>query len=291
MPGVHVVAVVTVGSTPVGGRAGGLSLPVLAPRSLRDPQTVEEIASLGAQLGVLADYGRIVPSTLIARFVRGILNVHPSLLPRWRGAAPIAATIAAGDGTAGVSIIAMDAGIDTGPIVAAESWPLAGDEDAQTLRALASERGAGLLRATIGPWIRGEIEPIPQPEASATRTRPLSRDDGRLDPRLPAVVLERLVRALRPWPGCHLETAIGRLIVLEVRVCDSASTDLVGMLIGDADTLTLATSAGRLALTEVQPAGGRPMSGAELLRGRGRSLPGTTVIAAGTMVGPWMTSG
>jgi len=301
-PEVLVVGVVTVGrpaddrghreaQTPVALRAAERGLTVLAPPSLRDAATVDRIVGMKATLGVLADYGRIVPQTLIARFERGILNVHPSLLPRWRGASPIAATIAAGDEQAGVSIIAMDAGIDSGPIVAAAGWAMLGDEDAPSLRAIAAERGATLLRRTLGPWTRGEIEARPQSEELATMTRPLTREAGRLDPTCPAASLERLVRALRPWPACHLETAVGRLIVWVARTSDSRPSDRPGTIVGDAGTLALATTTGRLVLDEVQPAGGRRMSGPELLRGRGRSLPGTEVIAARTMVEPWMNAG
>ncbi len=251
---------------------------------------MDGIIGLAGHLGVLADYGRIVPQALIDRFELGILNVHPSILPRWRGASPIQATIAAGDERAGVSIIEMDAGIDTGPVVASDDWALRGDEDSQALRIFAAERGSALLRRVLGPWKAGEVEPRPQDEKAATMTRPLNREDGLLDPAVPAMVLERLVRALRPWPGTHLETAIGRLIVWTARATDSDPLERPGTIVGDADTPALVTSEGRLVLDEVQPAGGRRMTGAALLRGRGRALLGTDVHAARTIVRPWMTA-
>jgi methionyl-tRNA formyltransferase len=302
VPGVEVVAVVTVptsrpspgetsAATAVAVAAVEHGLPLLMPPSLRDATVITGLADLDASLGVLADYGRIVPGPVIAGFGSGILNVHPSLLPRWRGASPIAATIAAGDDRAGVTIISMDTGIDTGPIVAAAAWSLGGDEDAAHLRTVASERGAALLGRTIGPWLRGEIAPVAQDDRAATSTRPLVRDDGSIDGRrLPASSLERLVRALRPWPGCHLETRAGRLIVWRASVSETGADDLAGVLVREHDAIALATVDGRLVLEEVQPAGGRRMDGSAYLRGRGRSLPGTEVGVARTMDRPWMTA-
>lgn len=285
---VRVVGLITAPATPLLARGSDQGLPMLVPRSLRSQETVAAISGWRATLGVLADYGRIVPPVLIDRFEHGILNVHPSLLPRWRGASPIAATIAAGDSAAGVTVIALDAGLDTGPIVASTMWPLAGDEDAPALRAVASERGAALLIGAIGPWVSGRLTAQPQNEDHVTSTRPLTRDDGRLDGRLPAGELERLVRALRPWPGCFLETVAGRIIVWTARAAPSVPGDRPGLLVRDQGTIGLATIDGRLVFDEVQPAGGRRMNGDAFLRGRGRRLPGTEIAAARRMDRPWM---
>jgi methionyl-tRNA formyltransferase len=255
---------------------------------LRDPAAARAVAALGAEVGALADYGAIVPADLIARFPAGILNVHPSLLPRWRGASPIQATIAAGDARAGVSVIAMDDGIDTGPIVATEAWDIGPTQDAPGLRDLAGTVGGRLLAATIRPWVGGAIIAVPQDPAAATMTRRLQRDDGRLDPGRPAVELERLVRALAPWPGCHIETDAGRLIVVAAHRDDREGADPVGTLVRVGDGLGLVTSDGRLVLDTVQPAGGRPMDAAAFVRGRGRALPGTVVHPTRTMSRPWM---
>jgi methionyl-tRNA formyltransferase len=254
-------------------------LAVLQPTRIRDDAAIRDIAALRPDLGVLADYGRIVPAAILVLPSHGILNVHPSLLPRHRGAAPIPATILAGDPTTGVTIIRMDAGLDTGPIVAATSWPLAGTETAPELEARAAAEGAALIRRTLADWLCGRLTARPQDEASASLTRPLRRADGRLDPRLPAAALERQVRALQPWPGTFVETVFGPLKIWRAEAVpaapDGADTTAVGAF-GPPPELRLRTSAGDLLLAEVQPAGGRRMTGRELLLGRS-ALAGSRV--------------
>jgi methionyl-tRNA formyltransferase len=253
--------------TPVAARARELGLTTLQPPSLRDPAAVAAIAALQAGLGVLADYGRIVPQAILDLPAAGILNVHPSLLPRWRGASPIPATIMAGDTETGVTVIRMDASLDTGPIVAVERWALDGDEDAPGLEAHAAAVGAALIARIVGPWLRGEVTPRPQGEDGATLTRPWRRDDGRLDPTRSAIELERRVRALRPWPGTFLDTVAGRLAVLDASAATGA--DEPGHAPGRLGPDGLDTADGsRLALRTVQPAGGRAMAWPDFLRGR-----------------------
>ena len=228
-PGIELVGVVTAPDrptgrraeptpTPVAVRAVALGLPLLQPERIRDGAALESIAALRPGLGVLADYGRIVPPAILDLPTHGILNVHPSLLPRHRGASPIPAAILAGDATTGVTLIRMDAGLDTGPIVAAVEWPLDGSETASSLEARAAAEGAGLLSATLGAWLAGSIEARPQDGATATLTRPLRRADGRLDPARPAAELARQVRAFSPWPGTLLETVAGPIKVLRAEV-------------------------------------------------------------------------
>jgi methionyl-tRNA formyltransferase len=230
------------------------------------PEGVAAIAELEPEVGVLADFGRIVPPAVLDGVPRGILNVHPSLLPRHRGAAPVAGAILAGDTTTGVTIIRMDAGVDTGPIVASAAWSLRGDETAPELEQRAGERGAALLAAVLGPWLAGEIEPAAQDETSATLTRPFRREDGRLDPHASAVELERRVRALQPWPGTWLDTTSGRLAVWRAHAAKgpAAGSDETGTL----GSRGLRASDGYLELQEVQPAGGQRMGYDAFLRGR-----------------------
>ena len=251
---------------------------MLRPERVRAPETIAAIAALGPDLGVLADYGRIIPPDLLDVPRRGILNIHPSLLPRHRGATPIPATILAADSEAGVTVIAMDAGLDSGPIVASEAWPLRGDEDSPGLEDDAARRGAQLLARVVPGWLDGSIDAVPQDDSLATLTRPLRREDGRLDGGRPATELERRIRAYRPWPGTFMETTAGRLGILEADVGEVGG-DEPGTLVADGEGLALAAQDGRLRLLRVQPAGGRPMSSAELRRGRGRELVGTRVIA------------
>jgi methionyl-tRNA formyltransferase len=252
-------------------RARELGLTLLQPPRISAPEAVDAIRELRPDVGVLADYGQLVPQPILDAPGRGILNVHPSLLPRHRGSSPIPATVLAGDRLAGVTLMLMDAGLDTGPVVASMSWPLAGDETGPGLEAEATRRGAALLRRSFGPWMDGALEARPQSADGVTMTRPLRREDGRLDPRRPAVELERQVRAYQPWPGSFLETGGGRLIVWrsEVRAVEAGDgPGSHGLLVADDDGIALVTAAGRLRLSEVQPAGGRRMSAVEFRRGR-----------------------
>ncbi|HEX2626255.1 MAG TPA: methionyl-tRNA formyltransferase, partial [Candidatus Limnocylindrales bacterium] len=175
-PRLRVVAVVTapdkpagrsraLTATPVAIRARSLGIPVLQPPGVRSVEVLAELAAVEPELGVLADYGRIIPEALLDLPRHGILGVHPSLLPRHRGATPVQATILAGDPEAAVSVYRMDAGLDTGPLLATTSWPLAGTESAPELEADAARRGAALLAATIAGYLDGEVAPTPQPDA------------------------------------------------------------------------------------------------------------------------------
>ena len=290
MPAIRLVGVVSVpdrpagrgarvAAPPVADRARELGVPVLQPPRLRDPETLAAISAFEPDVAVLADYGRLVPPVVLAIPSRGFLNLHPSVLPRHRGATPIQATIVAGDDVAGVSLFEMDAGLDTGPVVAQVSWPLAGTETAPELEATAAGRAAALLRETLGPWLAGEKPAHAQGADGVTVTRPLSREDGRLDPAAGVDALARRVRALLPWPGTFVETTSGRLGVLRAAAARGMPGDRPGEIVGDGDGLALTADDGRLALLEVRPAGGRSMTASELRRGR-PAFAGATVVPA-----------
>ena len=286
-PAVEIVAVVSAPDRPAGRRGELRSVPVataarelglalLQPERLRDPASIEAIGGLRPDLGVLADYGQIVPAALLELAPHGMLNLHPSLLPRHRGASPIPAAILAGDDRTGVSLIWMDAGLDSGPLVASVPWALAGDEATPDLELHLADAAAALLARSVGPWLRAELDAQPQSVEGVTLTRPLRRSDGRLDPQRPAVELERQVRAYLGWPGSFVETPAGRLAVQQATVGPSLGAE-PGTIVADGPGLALATADGRLVLERVQPAGGRPMTGAELRRGR----PGLVGAAVG----------
>jgi methionyl-tRNA formyltransferase len=251
------------------------------------------VLSLAPELVILADYGQLVPAPLLD-LPLGALNLHPSLLPRHRGASPIPATILAGDRETGVTLMRMDAGLDSGPILAVERVALTGDESTPELEERLAAVAADLLGRSIGPWLRGELTPRPQPRTGVTTTLPLRRDDGRLDPQLPAADLERQVRAYQPWPGSWLETPAGRIAVWRAEATDRglpAATP--GSLIADADGdgLSLVTADGRLRLLEVQPAGKNRMTGPAFRRGR-PSIVGAMVLAPTVSAGsPRSSSG
>jgi methionyl-tRNA formyltransferase len=244
---------------------------VLVPERLRAPDSIAAILAQEPELLVLADYGQIVPSPLL-ELRYGALNLHPSLLPRHRGAIPIPAAILAGDTESGVTLMRMDAGLDTGPIIAQERVALDGTETTPRLEEALEMVASHLLDRSLGPWIRGEIKARSQPATGVTVTRPLTREDGRLDASRPAVELERRVRAYLPWPGTFLEWNGERLVVSAALVVPSEPGDVPGRLVRHGDVPAFTTIDGRLVLEAVTPPGRRAMSGADYLRGR-RDLP------------------
>jgi methionyl-tRNA formyltransferase len=282
-PLVHVVCVVTaipkpvgrrqaVTVTPVEGAARALGLgPVLTPPRLRHPDAIAAVLALRPSLAVLADYGQIVPPPLLD-LPHGALNLHPSALPRFRGASPIPSTILAGDREATVTLMRMDAGLDTGPVVAQRRIALDGTETAPALEARLAALGAGLLADSLPGWLDGSLRAEPQSEDGIILTRPLRREDGRLDPTRPAAALERAVRAYAPWPGSFLEVGGERLVVDEASLAPSQPGDVTGAIVREGAVPALATAEGRLVLRTVRPAGKRSMPGADWLRGR-RDLP------------------
>jgi methionyl-tRNA formyltransferase len=258
----------TVSPTPIRIAAEEVGLqPILTPARLRDPAVVGEILDLKPDLVVLADYGQIVPPPLLD--VRhGALNLHPSLLPRYRGASPIPATILAGDRETGVTLMQMDEGLDTGPIVAQERVPLSGTETTPILEQRLADVAADILTDTVGPWTRGELTARPQSISGMTVTSQLRREDARLDPSKSSVELDRQVRAYQPWPGSYVETVAGRLLVwrsepvgvrLEGEDTTPGRIGRFGMYTGDGTYL---------AFREVQPAGGKRMDWDAFVRGR-----------------------
>jgi len=255
-------------ATPVHDLALAAGLPtVLTPERLRSPGSIAAVLELGPELLVLADYGQIVPEALLD-LPHGALNLHPSLLPRYRGATPVSAAILAGDTETGVTLMRMDPGLDTGPIVAQGRHRLDGTETAVDLESALAVEAADLLQASLEPWLRGELPAVPQPTNGVVTTRPSRREDGRLDATRTAVELERQVRAFIPWPGSFVETAtLGRLIVDDATAAPAEPGDTPGHLVADGTGLAIATSVGRLRLGRVRLAGRRPMSASELRRG------------------------
>jgi methionyl-tRNA formyltransferase len=263
-------AVVT--PTPVSARAREVGLPLLQPARVRAPEAIEAVRALAPDLAVLADFGQLIPRALLDLPRRGFLNLHPSALPRHRGAAPIAATILAGDRESAVSLICLTEEMDAGPIVATERLAVRPDDTAATLEDRAAQGAARLVARALPGWLAGRLEARPQPSDGVTVTRPLRREDGRLDATKPAGQLERQVRAYQPWPGSYLETAEGRLIVWRARVTKAEAADSPGRLVFADGGLALTTARGRLLLQEVQLAGSHRMPSADLLRGHPRLI-------------------
>ena len=267
---------------PVKAAALELGLPISQPPTLRDPAAVAAIRAGAPAALVVVAYGEILRRDVLALAAHGCLNVHPSLLPRWRGPTPIPAALLAGDPVTGVTVMLMDAGMDSGPILAQERVPVGPDETGATLSARLAERGAALLVATLARWLDGAIIPQPQDPAAVTLSRLLRRDDGALDWQCPAEELARQVRAYTPWPGTFTWWAGRRLKVLSAAAQSrSFGDELAGALWADtlpgtvvplstpAGDALLAVRAGEgwLALDQVQLEGRGPVAAIALLAG------------------------
>jgi methionyl-tRNA formyltransferase len=249
--------------------ADALGLPVRTPERLkRDTDAQAAFAALDLDAAVVAAYGLILPPAMLAAPRRGCLNIHASLLPRWRGAAPIQAAILAGDPESGVTIMQMDAGLDTGPMLLAEATPIGPRTTAAMLHDTLAAIGARLvLRA-----LHDDPAPRPQPDDGATYAPKLSREDGRIDWTRDAASIERQVRALNPWPGTFSTWAGAPLKVLDCAVADAGGP--AGTVL-DA-RLTVACGRGAVRLLRVQAPGGAAMDAAAFLRGH--TLPAGVVL-------------
>ncbi|MDR3504635.1 MAG: methionyl-tRNA formyltransferase [Acidocella sp.] len=245
---------------PVHQAAEALGLPVRTPRKLRG--NAEELAffqSLGLDAAVVAAYGLILPQAFLDAPKRGCLNIHASLLPRWRGAGPIQAAIAEGDVETGITIMQMEAGLDTGPMLRREALPIGEHDTAADLHDGLAEIGAKLILAELGH----PSAPVAQNEALANYAPKLSREDARLNFTLPAVVLERRIRAFTPWPG-----ALGLLgdMVIKILAAEVVAGEGVPGTILD-DKFTIACGEGALRPTRLQRAGKAAMGTEDFLRG------------------------
>jgi len=263
--------------TAVKAYAEARGYPVLTPESLRAAEEVDRLRSLQPDLVVLAAYGKLLPPEWLATPPLGCLNVHPSLLPRHRGAVPVPATILAGDAETGVSLMVMDAGMDTGPVVAQARVPLRGDERAPELTDRLFRLGADLL-LTHGPaYVAGKLPPEPQPSEGATVSRRLKREHGVIDWTKPAVVLERQTRAYDPWPGAVTSCRGRKLDVLEARVEAERADAPPGTVVAlRKDGIAVATGDGLLVLRRVRLEGRNPVAGADFARGQ-RDMEGAVL--------------
>jgi methionyl-tRNA formyltransferase len=263
-------------ASPVKLRAQELGIPVFQPERLRRPEGMAALEAVAPDLIVVAAYAQILSQRVLDLPRYGSLNVHASLLPRYRGAAPIQAAILDGLADTGVSIMLMEAGLDTGPILSQVRVAVGPPDTTGTLSEKLAAAGARLLAATVPDWIDGRIVPRPQDDALATMTRPLQRGDEQLDWTIPAVQLARQVRALQPSPGAFTVAGDKLLKVLEAAVetiPDSSGTKAGALLVVRGSPVVVTGQDG-LRLSVVQPAGKRPMSGDEWLRGA-QMPPGT----------------
>ena len=265
---------------PVKLAAQELGLIVLQPEILRDPVVVSQIAALAPQAIVAVAYGQLLRPEVLDIAPKGVLNVHPSLLPRWRGASPIASAILAGDEDTGVTIMLMDSGLDTGPILAQEHAPIAPTDTTGALTEKLSLLGADLLVRTLPHWLAGEIQAAPQDASQATACRLMRKEDGAIDWTLPALEIWRSVRAYNPWPSAHTTLAGELLHIWQASPLDSPAGPPPGTVVALTPDQRAAlpefaaeaafaaqTGEGLLAIARVQRAGRRALSAAEFLRG------------------------
>ncbi len=245
--------------SPVKRWAEARGLPVFQPRSLRrDPEAVARLRELRPEVIVVVAYGLILPSEVLQLPPYGCLNLHASLLPRYRGPAPIQAAILNGDPETGVTVMLMTEEVDAGPILAMEREPIDPEDTAETLGERLAQRGARLMQETLRRWLAGEITPQPQDPSQATYCPRITKADGEIDWRRPAIEIERRIRAFTPWPGSYTFWK-GRLLKIgRARVRPDLQAP-PGRVIPVDHGAAVGTGEGALMLLEVQPEGKRMM--------------------------------
>ncbi len=261
---------------PVKTRALAAGVPVLQPARLRDPEWAPRLRELSADVAVVVAFGQILPKAVLDAPARGSINVHGSLLPRYRGAAPIQWAIIRGETVTGITTFQMDEGMDTGSILLSASTPIGPEETAGELARRLADLGAKVLVETLERL--DTLTPTPQRHEEATLAPRLKKTDGRLDWRRPARELVNLVRGCNPWPGALTRAPVGLLTVWRATAADTAAGAPPGTLVGGAGALAIATGEGALQPSEVQPENRRPMPWADWLRGA-RLRPGALFTA------------
>lgn len=274
----EIVCVITQPDRPA-GRKGELAKPAIKlaaeqlglrveqPESLKTDESYALLQSIGGELGVVASYGQIIPQRVLDLYSKGMINVHASLLPDYRGASPINAAIRDGRSETGVTIMVMDAKMDHGPILAMAAEPIRQDDTTVTLTPRLADLGASLLLATLPGYLEGSIKPVEQDHEKATFVKLLSREDGKLDPTKTATELERLVRAMDPWPGTYVEYEGKRLKILKAAIGPETDKPPGTLFFENSELLLACAGRSSLRLLEVQPEGKKPMEGAAFARG------------------------
>jgi methionyl-tRNA formyltransferase len=250
---------------PVKVLAQKLGIPVMQPEKLKQPEAMEQLHQWAPDLIVVAAFGQILKKDVLDLPRDGCINVHASLLPRWRGAAPINAAILAGDEETGVTIMKMDVGLDTGPMLAKRSIRLTSNDTAGSVFERLATLGADLLIEILPDYLSGKLVPQPQPEEGMTYAPMLKKEEGRLDFTHDVNELERRIRAFNPWPGAYMDFDEAMLKVHRGHV--EAGNALAGQRLVVQNQPAVGARGGILVLDEVQPAGKKPMSGRSFLVG------------------------
>lgn len=255
--------------SPVKDVALAHGLLLLQPTTLRRPEVVAELASLQPDVIAVAAFGQILRPEVLSLPPFGCINVHASLLPRWRGAAPVQAAILAGDQVTGSTIMLMDEGMDTGPILAQAALAIRALDTGGTLTERLAHHGAGLLSETLPRWLRGDISPQPQDDHLATTCRPLNKEQGQIDWSQPAEMLGAQVRAFNPWPAATTKWEGKTLRILQAVPRPTRRDEPVGTVVQPGPReVAVVTGQGILELLELQLAGRRAMTVDDFVRGR-----------------------
>ncbi|NOZ04761.1 MAG: methionyl-tRNA formyltransferase [Chloroflexi bacterium] len=253
---------------PVKEAARRLGLPVWQPETMRDEQVVHRLREASPDVIVVAAFGEILRPNILAIPPHGIVNVHASLLPKHRGASPVAGALLAGDTTTGITIMLMDQGMDTGPILGQATLPIAAQDNRGTLTEALARLGPKLLTEVLPRWLRGEITPQPQDDALATYTSLIKKHDGLVDWEKPAKQIWRRFCAYTPWPGLFTFWNGQRINIVHCHpLAESGQTPPPGTGMIIADQPAVATGRDVLVLDKIQLAGKRPVSGPDFLRG------------------------
>jgi methionyl-tRNA formyltransferase len=256
---------------PVKARALEAGLTVLQPAALKDPAFLASLAALNADLGVVAAYGKILTDTILTTFALGLVNVHASLLPRYRGAAPIHRAILAGESETGVTIMRVVKALDAGPMLAAGTIPIGPDDTSVEIERVLARVGAALLVSTLDRLLAGTVREQPQDEAAATYAPRLTKGDGLIDWMAGAPAIHNLIRGLHPWPHAFTFANGARLILLQSTPDDSYEAgDPVApgtIVAAHGDDLRIACGRGAVRIRRLQAEGARPMSAREFLAG------------------------
>jgi methionyl-tRNA formyltransferase len=259
--------------SPIAREAERLKLPILIPKTLKEESATDAMRAYGANAAVVVAYGLILPKAILDSFPLGCFNLHASLLPRWRGAAPIHRAIMAGDKETGVMVMKMEEGLDTGPVAMAERLPIAPDATTGDLHDKLAQLGADLMLRTLGALERGGLQLTSQAETGVTYARKIDKNETRIDWTKPWNEIHDHCRGLSPFPGAWSETpGIGRVKILRSTKGDGSGEP--GRVLDD--KLTVACGSGAVRIVELQRAGGKPMAAGEFLRG----IP----IAAGSVL-------
>ena len=260
-------------ATPVKACALELDLPIWQPERIRKDQAcLEELTSMNLDVVVVMAYGQLLPPSVLNIPKAGCVNIHTSLLPKYRGAAPIQWAIWNGDQVSGATLMLMDEGMDTGPIISKKEISITPQTTALTLHDQLAIAGSELIRDDLEKFVRGDLKPSPQPSAGASHARKITKEDGLLDWKLPAEYLDRQIRALFPWPGCytsyqHPDGKEERLKVWEAKPVQFQSNKPGEIIQADRTGFIVGTGQGALEILKIQRPGGKALSADSFLIG------------------------